>query len=67
MTGVENTVLEGVLGNIAATQVSGTLPVRRYFRADPDGNDYVYVLGSDCADVPGFTCEGVVGYVCPKP
>ncbi len=63
--GAANAIQEGVLGNIATVAQPGTLPVRRYFRADPDGNDYVYVLGAECVDIPNFTCEGILGYVGP--
>ncbi len=65
--GAPGAVQEGVLGNVALTQLAGTLPVRRYFRPDPDGNDYLYILGADCTDIPNFTCAGIMGYVCPPP
>ena len=54
-----------MLGNVALTQLAGTLPIRRYFRPDPEGNDYLYILGEACVDIPNFTCAGIMGYVCP--
>ena len=66
--GAPSTIREGSLGNIARDPLPGTLPLYRYFHADPQGiNDHLFVVGTGCVSIPGYVCKGVVGHVCPRP
>jgi hypothetical protein len=65
----EGTVNEGLLGQIATTQVAGTVPLYRLY--NPSNRDHFYTVDANERQYAmwyyGYTDEGVTGYVYLQP